>query len=359
MSRKTYFDLLYRLKDNIFPLRAQIALTYRCNLNCVHCFENKDSRDELTLSEIKDILNQLKDLGCLRLNFTGGELFLRKDVLEIFELARRMNFDFSLITNATLLTEGLVRNIKKFNPSTIQISLYGATKKVYESISNVSGSFKKTLDAISLLKVHNLKLRIATVVMRQNFHEIKIIRQMARINKWNLITDYCISPGYNGSRVPLKCRMTQNQLKKAVTELKSEGRYLKKMNTISKERLFCLLSFCQHECYISAQADVFPSCTLRMKLGSLREKSFEEIWRDSQVAKTLRGLKKEELYCLRCRLFFYCCFDKGMAWLEHGDFRLPAKEICRVMKAGIRRDGKLLPPGLVSKVKFPSTISFS
>ena len=62
------------------PLVAYIELTGRCNLRCIHCyFKPFNSKDELTLSEIKNIVDQLQNIGTLVIGFSGGEIFVRND----------------------------------------------------------------------------------------------------------------------------------------------------------------------------------------------------------------------------------------------------------------------------------------
>ncbi len=347
MKAKSYTSLVRKLKNTNSLLRVQMALTYRCNLKCIHCFETKNAKNELTISEIKDILEQLKSIGCLMLTFTGGELFLRKDILEIFDFARKKGFAIGILTNGTLLTKELIKKIKKFNPIKIQVSLYGATREVHDSITQVPGSFIKILNTLNLLKADNLKFRLAFIVMRQNAHELKKARDMAKKRKWDLLTDYVIYPRYDGAREPLKCRITQKQLKVAVDEIKPEGDYLeripKKEHLSRNRRGFFLLPIGRNECYISAQGEVFPYCTVRTSLGKLRQSSFRQIWQHSRIIQNLRKIKLEDLGCSSCDKLVYCCGDLGMAFVECGDLRVIPLEICRFVNSGIRRDGRLIP----------------
>ncbi len=340
MREKTYSNLVKKLATNNSIFEAQIALTYRCNLDCIHCFESKDTANELTLFEIKNIMSQLKEMNCLTLSFTGGEIFLREDILEIFEFSRQIGFGIKILTNGTLLREKLVKQIKKFNPVLIQISLYGASQKVHETITRIKGSSQATLNAISLLKEYNFRFSVATVAMQQNFQEIKTLRGLAKRENWDLLTDYCITPKYDGSPAPLDCRLSQSQIRQTTFELKSEGKVCKKTSTAKSNAYFYYLPLGQKACYISAQGKVFPHCTLRIKIGDLREKSFKEIWESSQQIKNLRGLKLSDFHCSSCRHSLYCWWDPGLAWLEQGDLLASSDWLCKLTKSGLRRDGK-------------------
>ena len=89
------------------PESATIELTYGCNLRCVHCYNptHRILPQELTTEEVFSILQQLADLGVLKLSFTGGETFSRPDALAIFREAKLLGFVLYLITNATRITE--------------------------------------------------------------------------------------------------------------------------------------------------------------------------------------------------------------------------------------------------------------
>src|SRR5262245_58348230 len=72
------------------PLDVICEISYLCNLECPTCFRwtSKPDEHELTAEQWKVVLAKLKSwLGCFNLTFTGGEPFLRKDILEIFKFA--------------------------------------------------------------------------------------------------------------------------------------------------------------------------------------------------------------------------------------------------------------------------------
>ncbi len=72
-----------RAMDLGIPLSVHIDLTWRCNERCIHCYLDHDDPDELSLSELRDLLDQMADAGTLFLTLSGGEIFLRKDLFAI------------------------------------------------------------------------------------------------------------------------------------------------------------------------------------------------------------------------------------------------------------------------------------
>ncbi len=70
------------------PLRAAFELTYRCNFQCLHCYLPPERRSlkagkELSGRQVFSILEQMRDIGVIFVGFTGGEVFLRKDIFDI------------------------------------------------------------------------------------------------------------------------------------------------------------------------------------------------------------------------------------------------------------------------------------
>src|SRR4051812_18231504 len=77
------------------PLNGSIEVTHRCPLTCAHCYNNLPMADsaaqrrELTTAEHFRIVDELADAGCLWLLYTGGEIFARRDFLDIYTHARK------------------------------------------------------------------------------------------------------------------------------------------------------------------------------------------------------------------------------------------------------------------------------
>src|SRR6058998_2074459 len=103
-------------------VNAQIELTYGCNLHCVHCYTDCYNRPdlikrELSYAEVTRILDQLAAEGCLWVCFTGGEIFMRKDFLDIYAYAKQKGFLITLFTNGTLFTEALADYLRNIHHS--------------------------------------------------------------------------------------------------------------------------------------------------------------------------------------------------------------------------------------------------
>jgi len=165
-------------------VNAQIELTYGCNLHCVHCYTDCYNRPELIRRElgfddITHILDQLADLGCLWICFTGGEIFMRSDFLDIYAYARRTGFLVTLFTNATLITERLADALAAQPPFSIDISCHGATDETFDRITQVRGSFRRFLAGVRLLLDRGLPVKLKANTMTLNRHELGQLQSLA------------------------------------------------------------------------------------------------------------------------------------------------------------------------------------
>src|SRR5437764_7108583 len=84
-----------RVADQRVPMEVSLELTRRCPLECQHCYNNLPMGDlaarsrELSKEEYFSVLDELSAMGVLWLLFTGGEIFARKDFLEIYTYAKQ------------------------------------------------------------------------------------------------------------------------------------------------------------------------------------------------------------------------------------------------------------------------------
>ena len=134
-----------------------LEITARCNNNCRHCYINLPSQDEaarkgeIPLTEIKGMIDQAVSLGALWCLVTGGEPLLREDFFDIYLYLKKKGLLITVFTNATLVNKEHIRFFKKYPPRDIEVSVYGVTSKVYESVTRGKGSFSAFMRGLNLL----------------------------------------------------------------------------------------------------------------------------------------------------------------------------------------------------------------
>jgi radical SAM protein with 4Fe4S-binding SPASM domain len=168
------------------PISFGLELTARCNHNCRHCYINLPAGEkaakgrELSFEEIKELVDEAVSLGALWCLITGGEPLLRGDFLDIYLYLKKKGLLISLFTNASLITKDHVELFKAYPPRNIEVCVYGATRKTYEGVTRTQGSYASFLRGLEHLLKNRIPVRLKTMALRTNFHEMEQIGRFCR-----------------------------------------------------------------------------------------------------------------------------------------------------------------------------------
>jgi radical SAM protein with 4Fe4S-binding SPASM domain len=200
------------------PVNGTIELTDRCPLNCAHCYNNLPMDDaiarrrELTTEQHYRLLDELAELGCLWLLFTGGEIFARRDFLDLYTYAKKKGFLVTLFTNGTMITEAIADYLAEWRPFGIEITLYGATRETYETLTRIPGSYDRCMRGIRLLLERKLPLKLKTVAVTINKHEVGAMRKIAEDLGVEFKFDAMMNPRIDCSASPLAVRLAPHDV---------------------------------------------------------------------------------------------------------------------------------------------------
>lgn len=100
-----------------------MRVTARCNDNCIFCYRGNIEEPELTLNQIKGIIDKIHNGGYRKLRISGGEPLLRNDIVQIIDYAFKKGFTIQLATNGSLLTEKLTQDLINSGLNRLYISL--------------------------------------------------------------------------------------------------------------------------------------------------------------------------------------------------------------------------------------------
>jgi AdoMet-dependent heme synthase len=159
------------------PLDVICEVTYICNLACPTCFRwtSKPDEHELTTEEWKGVIRKLKAwLGSFNLTFTGGEPFLRKDLLEIFKFATDNGIVTGVVSNGSLIDKALAKEIVASGLDGLCLSLNSLKRHIHNETRGTNGSFDEVMTAIENMKEvkKGMRLSLSTTVVRENIGEL-------------------------------------------------------------------------------------------------------------------------------------------------------------------------------------------
>jgi len=130
------------------PFNAQIALTYQCQCDCVHCsaemYRHQAQPDPET-AQVRFLIRALTRTRAYKIYFFGGEPLLRRDILELIAFARQCGFQTMLDTNGLLLDQAMADRLKRAGLTEIGVSLDSADPRVHDRLRGVDGVFEKAV----------------------------------------------------------------------------------------------------------------------------------------------------------------------------------------------------------------------
>lgn len=145
------------------PLKVNHHVTYRCNLKCDFCKRRTVKTLELDTSQIMELMVEFKKMGTVYWIFNGGEPLLRRDIIELIEYAKKLNFHCTLISNGALISQKIdgLEQIDK-----ILINILGP-KKIEDKIKG-KGHYETVIKTLQILSNKNISTEILTVLFNKN-----------------------------------------------------------------------------------------------------------------------------------------------------------------------------------------------
>lgn len=325
------------------PVNGTIEISHRCPLTCSHCYNNLAMNDqgarslEMTFEEHCALIDEIAEAGCLFLLFTGGEIFARRDFLDIYDHAKKRGFIITLFTNGILIDERIADHLALRRPFAIEITLYGATKATYERLTGIPGSYDKCLRGIHLLLERNLPLKLKTVGTSINYHEVFEMKQMSEELGVEFKFDAMINPRIDCSSAPAAVRLTPEEI--VMLDLRDGGR-IAEWRRLAEDLAPTPTPAGEMQSLYHCGAGVNswavdPYGNLTMCVIShaehfnVRGRSFREGW--EFLSKNVRQRKiTRPTKCTDCKLKSMCGMCPANGELEKGDPEEPVEWLCHL-----------------------------
>ena len=312
-------DIASAAFKNTIPYQATIELLTQCNLRCEHCYIPSHTCSGLPYEKVIDVLNQLRRLGTFELLLTGGEIFLRNDILDIIAHARKLGMRVVLFTNATLVSELQLRELKRMHIEEFSCTIFSMDECVHDSITHVNGSLRHTLRTMELARDIGLHCGVKTVVMKKNYTDWKAIYEYCKENGFKYMAPASLMPKVDGDSSPLDFQLDYEHMKALYEEESRCG--------LEEENLYRQWSDSDYICdalhysiYVDSVGNVYPCNSFYFKVGNIWESRLEEIWNCSKEHKYILSLRKQDLKaCKKCEYNQYCYKCPGNALFESGD----------------------------------------
>ncbi len=156
------------------PYRMDLAITYRCNNDCAHCYNARERNfPELDTEHWQLILDQLWTLGVPHIVFTGGEATLRNDLPELVAHAESNGQITGLNTNARRLAdEKYVQKLLDAGLDHVQITVESCDEQIHDTMMRAKGAHRQTIQGLKNVLATRLYVMTNTTMLRTNVHKI-------------------------------------------------------------------------------------------------------------------------------------------------------------------------------------------
>ena len=324
--------------------------TKTCNLKCMHCYANSDSKKykgELSTMEAKSLINDFHEFKVPVILFSGGEPLLREDLFELIEYAGNYKIRSTISTNGTLIDKDIANRIKQSGVGYVGISLDGIGSK-HDEFRRTRGCFDKALKGIQNCREVKQKVGLRFTINKHNYDQLEDIFHLIKEEKINRVCFYHLVYSGRGSEMikddisseesraamdfimektielgdKVEILTVDNHADTVYLYLQAQKKYphladniynLMKMNGGNRSGI----AIANVDYLGNVHADQF---TAQYSFGNVKERSFREIWEDT-TNPIMRGLKDRKNLlkgrCSKCKWLSVC----------NGNFRTRAESV--------------------------------
>ena len=281
------------------PSEFHLDLTDSCTERCVHCYVPKEQHHFLSYEMAEKAIREFRELQGFSVHITGGECMLHPDFERVCELCKSLNINIIIFSNLTCCDARRIAFLREINPQFINVSLYSMDPEEHDAITQLPGSWKKTMDTLLACEKAGVHCRIATPLLKINQNAFPELKKFADAHHMHLVpsADIIAQSDHGCGNLASACSVDEMRyVMQANRELFNRYDGVKmpacdaKVCDIGSGRL-----------YLNAQGNYYPCDSMHdYVLGNVRENTFEEIWRGEKL-ECLRGLKNKDFgACSSC-----------------------------------------------------------
>ncbi len=270
--------LWQRIRGRPTPTFVTVAVTYRCQIRCEHCYADSPTRtpeEELTAGQLRSVLRQVRDLGAMAVHFSGGEPLLREEIFELISYARGLGLLTRLNTNGILLNKKNVKRLKAAGLTECGVSLDSAQPDVHDRFRGTPDLHKQVLRGIRVLRQFGIPCRVMTVALKSSV-PTGLARTIALARSLGASYMYILLPiavgGWDGAYEQVLASSERAQIR-ALQDLTFAHLEM------PTERTNCCV-FRKSILYVSANGNVTPCAFVPYVLGNAKEHPLELLWRE-------------------------------------------------------------------------------
>jgi len=321
-------DLEELYTDQKAPYRMDLALTYRCSNDCIHCYNETKKKKELQTKEWKAVLNKLWKVGIPHIVFTGGEPTLREDLSELIAHAEDLGQITGMNTNGRKLKDKIyLKKLLDAGLDHIQITLSSHIKEIHEKITKTKGSYEETVQAIKNCIDADIYLVTNTTIMEENKDTaLETITFLRSLGVKHIAVNSLIRSGKGKDAKGLQIDELTRILEKGRDMGRLSGFEFRwysptpycKLDPMSMGLGLKQCSACRLNMAVEPDGQVIPCQSYYESLGNIRSDKWKNIW-EHELCENIRNRKEMPKECRDCDRFDVCGGGCPLSW-KSGDY---------------------------------------
>ncbi len=301
------------------PLRMDMALTFRCQNNCIHCYAGgPHETPEMTTQQWKETIDRLSNVGIFIMTFTGGEPTIREDLPELLLYAQNKGIVTGLITNGRRLKDkAYVDILEKSGLDFVQITLESHKPTIHDKMTAAKGSWKETIAGIR--NAANSEIYVTTNTTLSKHNADSFLDTVDFIKSLEVDAFGCNSLIYSGKANTIKNEfaLTTEELANLLPQVRNKANQLGLKFLWYTPTPYCefdpvqnglgvksctaaLINMC-----IAPNGDVMPCQSYFESLGNILRDDWTKIW-NHPTAQKIRRREYVDEKCKECEQLQVC-----------------------------------------------------
>jgi radical SAM protein with 4Fe4S-binding SPASM domain len=291
----------------------------------------------MSREQYRNLADQLREAGTIFVMFTGGEAFLRPDIIEIMSDYHQKGFALELKTNGTLMDPKTIDCLRTLNIYNLQVSIYGL-ENGYSDLLSANYNFEGLSENIKIAIQAGLPIGLAVLVGKHNIDQLDRYHEvLTNLGVNDIFYSPYITPNRSGGiGFESAIRLSRSEMENKLLP------FLYRIGGLSNPTKYrdCNcdgpICFAGHDqIAISPGGTIYPCLDFQLKLGNMLEDDLNSILarrKDILSQYTLGKMSK----CMKCNIVEFCDSCPGTALLEHGDYAVPSLHKCDVSQFNLR-----------------------
>jgi len=301
------------------PLRMDLALTFECSNNCIHCYAGgPHETPELNTNQWKEVLDRLSQIGIFILTFTGGEPTLREDLHILLQHAQNRGMVTGLITNGRKMKdEEYVRTLEKAGLDFAQVTLESHKPEIHDLMTATEGSWKETV--VGIKNAVRSQIYVTTNTTLSKYNAPEFLKTVDYIKELGVAAFGCNSLIYSGkaNAISEEFALSVEALEKLLKKINDKAQQLNlkflwytptqycRFNPVQlglgvKSCTAAMINMC-----IGPSGEVYPCQSYFESLGNILADRWEKIW-NTPLALKIRNREYVEPKCKDCPQLQVC-----------------------------------------------------